>query len=113
MLLAMMRSKAFIAMRKDDRGGFREFKRAIHKNIEKGVPVFWGLIVGIVKEKKTKNLSMGGHMRLISGYNDKTGEIIYSDTWGAGHEFKKMKIADAWAVTMDIFTLEPRIKRSL
>jgi hypothetical protein len=111
LLFGMMRSPAFIHMRRKDRSDFGKFKRAIHTNINNGIPVFWGLLYGIIKEQKQISNRVGGHMRLITGYNDKTNELIYSDTWGAGHEFKTMKIDKAWAVTIDIFTLKPRTKR--
>jgi hypothetical protein len=46
-------------------------------------------------------------MRLIIGYNDKTGEILYSDSWGAGHELKRMPLAQAVSMTTGLTTLEP------
>ena len=50
----------------------------------------------------------GMHMRIITGYNTKTGEIIYSDSWGAEHEKKVMKPEDAWGITVNLIALEPR-----
>lgn len=38
-------------------------------------------MLGIVHEKKAQ-AGLGGHMRLIIGYNVKTSEMIYSDSWG-------------------------------
>jgi hypothetical protein len=46
-------------------------------------------------------------MRLIVGLNPKTHEIYYSDTWGLGHELKKMPLANAWTITDGLYTLEP------
>jgi hypothetical protein len=46
-------------------------------------------------------------MRLIIGYNLKTREILYSDSWGAGHELKRMALDDAWAITTGLATVEP------
>ncbi len=106
----MMRSPAFVYMRKKNRGDFNKFQRAIHSNINEGIPVFWGMIYGLMKEQKQVP-GIGGHLRVITGYNDRKKEIIYTDTWGAGHEFKSMKIENAWAVTIGIFTLKPRTKR--
>jgi hypothetical protein len=68
------------------------------------------MIYGLMKEQKQVP-GIGGHLRVITGYNDRKKEIIYTDTWGAGHEFKSMKIENAWAVTIGIFTLKPRTKR--
>ena len=52
----------------------------------------------------------GGHMRLVIGYNEKTGEIIYSDSWGMGHEEKRMKAADAWTITNNLFFLRSLVR---
>ena len=43
----------------------------------------------------------------IIGYNDKKGEIIYTDSWGAGHEFKKMRDDWAWTITKSLFYMKP------
>jgi len=49
----------------------------------------------------------GGHMRLIIGCNPKTGQLIFTDSWGAGHEMKRMKIADAFQETHGLFAMQP------
>jgi hypothetical protein len=49
----------------------------------------------------------GGHMRLIIGYNLKKDEILFSDSWGAGHELKRMSTADAWTITTGTMSVEP------
>ena len=49
----------------------------------------------------------GGHMRLIIGYDPKERVIFYTDSWGPGHEMKKMSIEEAWTVTMALFIVEP------
>jgi hypothetical protein len=46
-------------------------------------------------------------MRLIIGYNDKTREIVYTDTWGAGHEYKRMSVENAWTITDAALYLKP------
>jgi len=48
-------------------------------------------------------------MRLIIGYNDKTEEIIFSDSWGAGHEAKRMKMSDAYKASHGLFVLKPTV----
>lgn len=50
----------------------------------------------------------GGHMRLIIGYDGDEGVIFYTDSWGPGHEVKKMKIEDAYAATLSMMVIEPR-----
>ncbi len=46
-------------------------------------------------------------MRLIIGYNEKSDEIIYTDSWGAGHELKRLPFDHAWAMTTGYFTVAP------
>jgi len=50
---------------------------------------------------------VGGHMRLIVGYDAKYGLIYYTDSWGPGHEMKSMPIEQAWATTLALWALEP------
>jgi len=87
---------------------FERFIRVVHENIDKGVPVMWGLQLGLFPENGEKaRQSKGGHMRLIIGYNDTSKEIIFSDSWGDGHEKKRMAAADASAATMGLYLLQP------
>jgi hypothetical protein len=83
------------------------FKATITKYVNAGCPLVWTLMVGKVPEKPALT-ETGGHMRLIIGFNERQNEIIYSDTWGPGHERKRMPLADAWTITFDLFTIEPR-----
>ena len=48
-------------------------------------------------------------MRLIIGYNDKEQKLIFSDSWGAGHEFKRMKMSDAYKATKGVYSLRPTV----
>jgi hypothetical protein len=50
----------------------------------------------------------GGHMRLIIGTNTKTGDLLFTDSWGAGHELKRMKMADAYKASMAVWVIEPK-----
>lgn len=101
-----MKPEVLRAGRMRTTAGFRTFERHIKTNIDKGVPLLWSVMLGIVPENG-KNLPHGGHMRLIIGYNDKTQEILYSDSWGRGNELKRMPQADAWAITTNMATVEP------
>ncbi len=88
----------------------RKFSKEIHSYIDNGLPLLWSLVLGIAPEIPQLNVQAGGgHMRLIIGYNDKSGEIIFSDSWGAGHESKKMKISDAYKVSTGVFVLKPTV----
>jgi hypothetical protein len=87
---------------------YERFMRIVHDNIDKGVPVMWGLQLGMFPENgQAARQAKGGHMRLIIGYNDSKKEIIFSDSWGAGHEKKRMAAPDASAATMGLYLLQP------
>ncbi len=85
---------------------FKNFQKALHDQVNAGVPIFWGVTLGLFPEPDIPQ-AQGGHMRLIIGYNDKTKEIIYTDTWGAGHEYKRMSMETAWTIADAIFFLKP------
>ena len=84
-----------------------KFERDIQAHIARGIPLLWSVSLGLLPETKLPAQTRGGHMRLIIGYNARTKEVYYSDTWGLGHELKKMPLADAWTMTDGLFTLEP------
>lgn len=88
------------------RSDFTAFQRHIKAHIDRGVPMLWSVIMGVIPEQRY-NGGPGGHMRLIIGYNEKTQEIIYSDSWGMGHESKKMPMLDAFAITTGLNSVEP------
>ena len=50
----------------------------------------------------------GGHMRLIIGYNLEDGQVYYTDSWGPGHEKKKMSMKEAFTSTYALMVIEPR-----
>ena len=85
---------------------FTKFKKDVHDQILKGIPLFWGVTLGIYPEPGLMQEG-GGHMRLIIGYNDKKNEILYTDTWGAGHELKRMPIEWAWTITHSLMYMKP------
>jgi hypothetical protein len=83
------------------------FEQNVRKSIERGIPLLWSVQLGLLPEEKLNPNAQGGHMRLIVGLNPRTQEIYYSDTWGFGHELKKMPLTQAWTITDGLFTLEP------
>lgn len=87
---------------------YSKFKKAVVKSIDSGIPLVWGVQLGLLPEEKLNPQAFGGHLRMIIGYNEKKNEIVYSDTWGAGHEFKKMKWDDAWCITTSYSNIYPR-----
>lgn len=90
-----------------DLGRRNGFFSAVKKNVDAGQPLVWLVILGIVPEENGSQ-SAGGHMRLINGYNETTKEIVYTDSWGAGHEKKRMSYDDAWAITSGLVAMVPR-----
>lgn len=87
---------------------FDKFMKEVKENIDAGVPVMWALQLGMFPENGEKaRQAGGGHMRLIIGYNSTKDEIIFSDSWGAGHEKKRMAAPDASAATMGLYLLKP------
>jgi hypothetical protein len=86
-----------------------KFKKLVRTNIDAGVPLMWSVQLGLFKEGNLPQ-SGGGHMRLIIGYNDTANEILFSDSWGAGHELKRMNGDEAWTITSGLYGMEPKLK---
>lgn len=87
---------------------YNKFMKEVKQNIDAGLPVMWALQLGLYPENGQPALqSGGGHMRLIIGYNTEKNEIIFSDSWGAGHEKKRIAGPDASAATMGLYLLKP------
>jgi Peptidase_C39 like family len=94
------------AVRLKSTADFGRFQRDIQRNIDEGVPLLWSVRLGIVKEHNAPQAA-SGHMRIITGYNNTTGEVLYSDSWGSGHEEKRMALDDAWTITNGVNSLQP------
>ena len=86
-----------------------KFKKLVHNYIDTGVPLMWSVHLGLYKEGDLPQ-SGGGHMRLIIGYNDTANEILFSDSWGAGHELKRINADEAWSMTSGLYGMEPKAK---
>ena len=85
---------------------FTKFKKDIHDQVMKGIPLVWSVKLGVYPEPGIPQEG-GYHMRLIIGYNDKKNELLYSDSWGAGHELKRMPIDWAWTITRCVMFMKP------
>jgi len=92
-----------------DRSGFGKFQRTIASLIDQGIPLMWGVTLGLLPEKEIPQAD-GGHMRLIIGYNVKTNEALYSDSWGAEHALKRMPLANAYTITDGLYYMQPRAR---
>lgn len=87
---------------------YDRFRGKVEEFVDSGVPLLWALQVGVFPEPGIPQQG-GGHMRLIIGYNPKTDEVLYTDSWGAGHELKRMKMGNAFAVTIQLITIQPAL----
>ncbi len=87
------------------------FLKLIRNHVDDGVPLLWSLELGRFPEvPNLQEQEGGGHMRLITGYNDKDQTLVFTDSWGAGHEKKTMKMADAYRATNGLFVLQPTVR---
>lgn len=102
----MLMEPEIFAKVKGEQSGCKRYMTKIQEYIDQGIPLCWCLRLGMFPEKGIPQAG-GGHMRLIIGYNDKTQEIIYTDSWGKGHEFKKMALAKAYACSISVYTMSP------
>ena len=86
----------------------RDFEKHVAKYVDDGIPLLWSLTLGeFPEEPPNSKQANGGHMRMIIGYNSNARKIIFSDTWGAGHEIKYMKTDDAFQATTGLFVMTP------
>lgn len=90
-----------------DKAGYGKFQRTVQTLINEGVPVMWCVQVGLLPEPEIPQKGVSGHMRLIIGYNLKTNEILFSDSWGAEHALKRMPMDQARAITDAMYYMEP------
>ena len=85
------------------------FRKNIIQYTTQGVPLVWACVVGKFPEKPDLGQQGAfGHIRLIIGFNAKTQEVLYTDSWGAGHELKRLPINEAWTMTFGLTVLKPR-----
>lgn len=109
MIYSAMDTEILREVRTKSAGDQKNFLADITKNIEAATPVLWGVQLGKIDEKPVlPKQASGGHLRLINGYNTKTSEILYTDSWGPGHELKRMTVSDAWTITSALYVIEPR-----
>jgi hypothetical protein len=101
-----MRFEVLREARTRNKSDLTRFQRTLQGTIDQGIPLLWSVQLGLSPEPGIPQ-SAGGHMRLLIGYNLSTQEVLFSDSWGAGHELKRMPMADAWAITTGLMLVEP------
>ena len=96
----------YVKMRQNERPGADRMFITVKDSIDRGIPLMWMVIIfpGDLRQQPKASF----HARLINGYNSNTKEIIYTDTWGPGHEKKTMKLAEAWAISNMILNIRPQ-----
>ncbi len=110
--MAQMDPQLFRKLRCDGESrAMNSFRKEIRNRVDEGLPTVWCVLLGLVNEKQKTLQPSGGHMRLIIGYNEADDTIVYTDTWGAGHEYKVMPFEDAWVMTMRTIAINPRSAR--
>ncbi len=89
----------------------KAFFSTIKEYVDKGVPLLWGLFLGQKPEDPPlpgAGQISGGHMRMVIGYNLAKNQVLFTDSWGAGHELKRMAMLDAYDVTLGLYSMAPR-----
>ncbi|OAI55675.1 hypothetical protein AYO49_05305 [Verrucomicrobiaceae bacterium SCGC AG-212-N21] len=86
-----------------------KFSKIVQEYTGRGVPLLWALELGQFPEEPPNAAQVGGgHMRLIIGLNTKSGDVLFTDSWGAGHELKRMKMEYAYKASSGIWAIEPK-----
>lgn len=77
----------------------------IKKCIDRGIPIMWSVTIGVNPEVPHYSGPKTRHGRIIIGYNSKKGEVLYTDTWGKGHELKRWTFQQGFAVTLSVIPM--------
>lgn len=88
----------------------KQFSTIVKEHVDKGIPLLWALELGRFPENPplpNDGQLSGGHMRMVIGYNSAKNEIIFTDSWGAGHELKRMSEAAGYEVTLGLYSMSP------
>ncbi len=85
-----------------------DFMTLVRHYIDDGIPMLWCVELNTAREAGIPiSQNKGCHERLIIGYNDTTGELLFSDSWGQGHELKGMPMSDAAKITLGLHVMLP------
>jgi hypothetical protein len=105
-IFGSMDGETLKSVRAHTQGELQHFQHEIQQHVDTGIPVLWSVRLGLLPEPEIPQ-AVGGHMRLIIGYNLKTQEILYTDSWGARHTLKRMPLANACTITTGLAVIEP------
>jgi Peptidase_C39 like family len=107
----LINPEQYYAANRKRRVSEKAFLAFIKEYVDKGVPLLWGLVLGEKPEIPPlpgDGQVSGGHMRMVIGYNLAKNQVLFTDSWGAGHELKRMAMLDAYDVTMGLYSMAPR-----
>lgn len=85
-----------------------KFDAIVKDTLSKGIPLAWCTFTFDNTKPGQKVGRFGFHMRIINGFNPKTNQIIYTDSWGKGHEKKHISLAEARAITLMLLKITPK-----
>lgn len=88
----------------------RVFLHTVKRDVDRGIPLLWSCMLGVGPGTE-RYAGASGHLRLIIGYNEDEQQIIYSDSWGSGHEKKYIPLDRAWTITTGLHTARSRTHR--
>ncbi|MEM7147589.1 MAG: C39 family peptidase [Verrucomicrobiota bacterium] len=110
-LFALMTNGKLYEMRRREPSEFRDFEKKVVDYVDDGIPLLWSLELGKYEEEPSiAQQAGGGHMRMVIGYNPENGKLIFSDSWGAGHEVKYMDMRDAYQATHGLYVMHPTVR---
>jgi hypothetical protein len=87
------------------------FFKMIQDSVNEGIPLLWTLRLGLAEEIPPLGGGgqvSGGHMRLIIGYDEARRQVLFSDSWGAGHELKRMSLEGAFRSSDGLYKMDIR-----
>ncbi|MBQ6472654.1 MAG: hypothetical protein IJJ33_11765 [Victivallales bacterium] len=103
--LRPLKMRPLIQLRERQRPGPKKFFVKVQESIDRGYPLFWSVLM---LDEKDVVSQTSFHARIINGYNRKTDEVIYTDSWGPGFERRSMPVERAWAITDTLLAITPR-----
>lgn len=84
------------------------FNKEVQESLNAGIPLAWCTFTFQNMKDGRRIGNFGLHMRIINGFNPQTNQIIYTDSWGKGHEKKYLALNDAWAITLMLIQITPK-----
>lgn len=96
----------WVAVRAKKKADVSRWLASLRSCIDAGIPVLWSVFASNMYTGDGGDLG-GPHVRLIIGYNEKKGTIVYSDSWGASAARRIMKTAEAFSITSSTYFVKP------